>query len=57
MKSPRWLSSSSPTGDLERDRLLDDLQDLAHPLGGQVELGGQLFVGRLAAEVLQRAAA
>ena len=41
---------------LERDRLLGDLLDLAHPLGGDLELLGDLRDAGLAAEVLEELA-
>ncbi len=52
MKSPRWLSSSSPIGRLEADRLLGDLEDLPHLLHRHVHLGRDLLGGRLAPELL-----
>ena len=46
-------SSSSPIGVSRRDRLLGDLQDLADLVERHLQLFGQLFRGRLAADLVQ----
>ena len=56
MKSPRWLSSSSPIGRLQADRLLGDLQHLAHLLERHGQLLGQFLGRRLAADLVQHLA-
>src|SRR5205807_5895995 len=38
--------------DFERYRLLGRLLDLAHPVGAEIELSGELFVGWLTPDVL-----
>ena len=53
MKSPKLVSSPSPTGRLEGDRLLRHLHDLLHALDGQVHLVGHLLRRRLVAVFLQ----
>jgi hypothetical protein len=57
MKSPRWLSSSSPIGVSRRDRLLGDLEDLADLVERQLHLLGDLLGRGLAAELLHEVAA
>ena len=56
MKSPRWLSSSSPMGVSKADRLLGDLQDLAHLFQRHRQTFGQFFRGGLAADFVQHLA-
>ena len=56
MKSPRCESSSSPIGRLHRDRLLGDLQHLAHLVLGHLHAHRQLLRRRLAAHLLQHLA-
>jgi len=41
---------------LQGDRVLGDLDDLPHPLGGDAHLLGDLVVGRLAAQLLEQPA-
>ena len=54
MKSPRCESSSSPIGRFERDRLLRDLQHLAHLRHRNIHALGDLFRRRLAAQFLHQ---
>ena len=56
MKSPRCESSSSPIGRFERERLLGDLENLAHLLERHAELLGELLRRRLAADLVQHLA-
>ena len=56
MKSPRCESSSSPIGRFERDRLLGDLENLAHFFERHGKTFGQLFRRRLAADLVQHLA-
>ena len=53
MKSPRWLSSSSPIGVSSDNGSLAILQSLAHPLERHAEFCGQFLGRRLAADFLQ----
>ena len=54
MKSPSWLSPSSPMVWSRRDRLAGVLLDLQHLVRRDVHFLGELFGRRLAAEVLQQ---
>ena len=56
MKSPSWLSPSSPMVWSRRDRLPGVLLDLQHLVRGDVHLLGQLLRGGLAAQVLEQLA-
>ncbi len=52
MKSPSWASSSSPTVWSRRDQVPAVLEELGHPLRGDVQLQAELLLGRVAAELL-----
>ncbi len=52
MKSARFESSSSPTGESSDSGSWAMRMDLAHPIGRQADLLGQLLDGRLALELL-----
>ena len=56
MKSPRWLVLLVADRRLEADRLLGDLQHLAHLLQRHGQLLGQLLRRRLAADLVQHLA-
>src|SRR5215475_6593353 len=53
MKSPRWEFSSSPIG-FQRQRLLGDLEHLAHLLERHTELLGKLLGRGLAADLIEQ---
>ena len=54
MKSPKFVSSLSPTGRLQRDGLLRHLQHGAHALDRQLDFLGDFFRGGFAAEILDQ---
>ena len=56
MKSPSWLSSSSPIGVSRRHRLLADLEDLADAVRGHLHLLADLLRSGLAPELLEQLA-
>ena len=56
MKSPRWLSSSSPMGVSRGDGLLGDLHDLSDLLNGQLHGRRDFLGGGLPAEFLHEPA-